>query len=355
MTVSSLRRRAACHWAAAAALVLFFQAALAQRTLPADVVQDKPAPAVNNSGIDAPLFYQLLIGEIELSSGQAGNAYQIMLDAARRTRDEQLFRRATEIALEARAGEQALAATRAWRSAHPESLEAIRLQLQILLSLNRLNDLLEPMRTLIGTTPPAQRAGVIASLPRFLQRAPDKRQTAALLDEVLEPYTADASTRTAAQVAMGHGWLAAGDADRALKLLRQAHAEDPMAAAPVLLALELMPKRPESEAVVTTYLKTPGADLGIRRAYAAALVNAQRYGDAMAQLEAVTRQQPDLAPPWLTLGALQLELRQPQAAEQSLQRFVQLVQAQAHAGRPQATRPTTTMTRPAPAVHRTRA
>jgi tetratricopeptide (TPR) repeat protein len=336
MTVSSLRRCAACHWAASAALVLFFQAALAQKTLPADIVQDKPAPAVINSGIDAPLFYQLLIGEIELSAGQAGNAYQIMLDAARRTRDEQLFRRATEIALEARAGEQALAATRAWRSARPESLEAIRLQLQILLSLNRPNDLAEPMRALLATTPAAERAAAIASLPRFLQRAPDKRQMATLLEEVLEPYTADATTRAAAQVATGRGWLAAGDADRALKLLRQAYAEDPTAAGPVLLALELMPKRPEAEAIVTAYLKTPGAELGIRRAYAAALVSAQRYVDAMAQLESLTRQQPDLAPPWLTLGALQLELRQPQAAEQSLQRFVQLVQSQVHAGPAQA-------------------
>ena len=329
MTVSSLRRCAACHWAASAALVLFLQAALAQKILPADVVQDKPAPAVNNSGIDAPLFYQLLIGEIELSAGQAGNAYQIMLDAARRTRDEQLFRRATEIALEARAGEQALAATRAWRSARPESLEAIRLQLQILLSLNRLNDLFEPMRALVGTTPVEQRAAAIASLPRFLQRASDKRQAAALLEGVLEPYTADATTRAAAQAAIGRGWLAAGDADRALKLARQAHGEDPAAAAPVLLALELMPVRPEAEAIVTAYLKAPGADIGLRRAYASTLVSAQRYVDAMAQLETVTRQQPDLAPAWLTLGALQVELRQPQAAEQSLQRFVQLVQAQA--------------------------
>jgi tetratricopeptide (TPR) repeat protein len=332
MTVSSLRRCAACHWAASAALVLFFQAALAQKTLPADIVQGNPAPAVNNSGIDAPLFYQLLIGEIELSSGQAGNAYQIMLDAARRTRDEQLFRRATEIALEARAGEQALAATRAWRSAHPESLEAIRLQLQILLSLNRLNDLSEPMRALIAATPAAERAAAISSLPRFLQRASDKRQAAALLEEVLEPHAADATTRAAAQAAIGRGWLAAGDADRALKLARQAHGEDPAAAAPVLLALELMPTRPEAEAIVTAYLKTPGADLDMRRAYAATLVNAQRYVDAMAQLETVTRQQPDLAPPWLTLGALQVELRQPQAAEQSLRRFVQLVQAQAPEG-----------------------
>ncbi len=328
MTVSSLRHLVACHWAAGAALVLFCHVAPAQQATPAAAAQDKVAPAVVNSDIDAPLFYQLLIGEIELGAGEAGNAYQIMLDAARRTRDEQLFRRATEIALQARAGEQALSATRAWRSARPESLEAIRLQLQILLSMNRMSDLPEPMRALISATPAADRAAVIASLPRFMQRAADKRQAAVLMEEVLQPYAGDATTRVAAQVAIARGWLAAGEPDRALKLARQAQSEDPAAGGPVLLALELMPSRPDAEAMVTAYLKTPGADVTMRRAYAAALVNAQRYVDAMAQLETVTRQQPDLAPAWLTLGALQVELRQPQAAEQSLQRFVQLTQAQ---------------------------
>ena len=76
-------------------------------------------PPVENSRLDAQLFYQLLIGEIELRSGEAGTAYQVVLDAARRGRDEQLFRRATEIALQARAGDQALAAVMAWRSALP--------------------------------------------------------------------------------------------------------------------------------------------------------------------------------------------------------------------------------------------
>ena len=49
---------------------------------------------------DAQLFYQLLIGEIELRSGEAGTAYRwCSMRPARR--DEQLFRRATEIALQA--------------------------------------------------------------------------------------------------------------------------------------------------------------------------------------------------------------------------------------------------------------
>jgi len=335
MTVSSLRHLAASPWVAGAALVLLCQAASAQPAAPspppAPVVQAKP-PVVN-SGIDAPLFYQLLIGEIELSAGEAGNAYQIMLDAARRTRDEQLFRRATEIALQARAGDQALAATRAWRTARPESLEAIRLQLQILLSMNRINELPEPIRALLAGTPAAERAAVIGALPRFMQRAQDKRQAAQLLEDALQPYAGDASTRVATQVAMGRMWLAAGDAERALRLARQALAEEPSSSAAVLLALELMPTRPEAESLVTQYLKSPKADTALRRAYASTLVTAQRYADATAQVELVTQQQPDLAGPWLTLGALQLELRQTQAAEQSLQRYVQLVQAQPAAAR----------------------
>jgi tetratricopeptide (TPR) repeat protein len=327
MILSSLRRLAACPWVAGATLVLLCQAASAQSATP-EAPAAPAKPPIVNSTIDAPLFYQLLIGEIELGAGEAGNAYQIMLDAARRTRDEQLFRRATEIALQARAGDQALAATRAWRTARPESMEAIRLQLQILLSMNRLNELPEPVRALLNGTPPAERAAVIGSLPRFMQRVQDKRLAAQLLEDVLQPYAGDASTRVATQVAMGRMWLAAGETDRALRLVRQALTEEPSSSAAVLLALELMPTRPEAENLVTQYLKSPKADPALRRAYAGALVTAQRYADAIAQLERVTQQQPDLAAPWLTLGALQLELRQTQAAEQSLQRYVQLVQAQ---------------------------
>jgi len=335
MTVSSLRRQAACQWVAGAALVLLCHAVSAQPATPAAPAASESAatPPVLNSAIDAPLFYQLLIGEIELSAGQAGNAYQIMLDAARRTRDEQLFRRSTEIALQARAGEQALAATRAWRTARPESLEAVRLQLQILLSMNRMQDLAEPMSALIAGTPEAERAAVIGAMPRFMSRATDKGQAATLVEQVLQPYLSATGTRAAALVAIGRGWLAAGDVERAMTLARQAQSENPDSSAPVLLALELMRVRPEAEGIVTQYLKTPDADPLLRRAYAGTLVNLQRYADAIAQLEIVTQKQPEVAGPWLTLGALQLELKQPQAAEQSLERFVQLVQAQPAASR----------------------
>ena len=146
-----------------------------RRRSPRPPIAAEPAAQVENSTLDAPLFYQLLIGEIELRDGQAGTAYQLMLDAARRTKDEQLFRRATEIALQARAGDQALAAAVAWRQALPESQDALRYQIQLLVALNRVADVDEPLALLLRQTPRPALPALIDALPRFLARATDRK------------------------------------------------------------------------------------------------------------------------------------------------------------------------------------
>jgi tetratricopeptide (TPR) repeat protein len=272
--------------------------------------------------LDAPLFYQLLIGEIELSSGEAGNAYAVLLDAARRTRDESLFRRAVDVALQARAGDQALAAARAWRQTLPQSLEALRYELQLLAALNRITEAAEPLKLLLARTPEAERSALIATLPRLFQRASDKRQAATLVEELLQPYAQAPSTRTAARVASGRAWWLAGDSARALQHAQKGQADEPMSTGPVLLALELLPAEPGAEKLVTNYLQQPAADAAVRLAYVRALSAAQRYVDAIAQLKIVTQSKPAMAVAWLSLGALQLELRQPRDAEASLQRFL---------------------------------
>jgi tetratricopeptide (TPR) repeat protein len=92
-----------------------------------------------------------------------------------------------------------------------------------------------------------------------------------------------------------------------------------------------MSTSPGAEKLVTEHLKRPGADLGVQLAYVRALSGAQRYVDAITQLKIVTRNKPELAAPWLSLGALQLELRASREAEVSLQRFL-AAQASATAG-----------------------
>lgn len=276
------------------------------------------------SALDAPLFYQLLIGELELAGGQPANAYEVILDAARRTRDPALFRRAIAIALQARAGEQALAASRAWRLAQPDSQEAVGTEVQILGALGRMTDIAEPLRTLLRLSPPATRPGLIAALPRSVARAPDRTRAAQALQDALSPLLKDPPLALAAQVATGRGWFTAGDAAQALRWAREAFERDPSAPGPALLALELMTAQPQAEALVQQHLSS-GGDPVIRMAYARELTGAQRLVDAITQLEMATRQQPSSPPAWLMLGALHLELRHFDQAETALQRYVALV------------------------------
>ncbi len=277
-----------------------------------------------NSAMDDRLLYQLLVGEMALNQGDAGTAYEWILDAARRTRDEGLFRRAADIALQARAGDQALAAAKAWRLAVPQSLDAMRLQLQIVLLLNRADAVAEPLKALLAQSPATERPGMIAALPRLLQRAGDARRVATLLDEALAPYRDEAATRVAVRVALGRVWLQAREHDRALALALEAHALEPAATSAALLALELMRERPAAESVVQSHLRQASATPALRMAYVRVLTALQRYADAAVQLETATRLQPNEAAPFLSLGVLYLELKQNPEGEAALLRYLAL-------------------------------
>lgn len=285
----------------------------------------QPATPVANSQLDASLFLQLLIGEMELSAGRAGQAYGWMLDAARRSGDDGLYQRVIEIALQARALDQALAAARAWREAKPKSVEAIRYEAQLLLAMNKLDDMAAPLSSWLAEASVVERPALISALPRLLQRANDRKQALALIERLLEPYRNDQPTRVPTLVALGRANLAAGNNAQALDLARQGQAVEPKAIGPVLLALDMLPGSAEIERVVTDYLALPDAEPGVRLGYVRTLSQSQRYADAAAQLEVLTRERPQLPEPWLSLGALRLELKQPAEAEAALKHFVELI------------------------------
>jgi tetratricopeptide (TPR) repeat protein len=297
-----------------------------------DAKADKKEP-VENSKLDRQLFYQLLIGEIQQREGEPGEAYQIMLDAARRNPDDQLFRRTTDIAVQARAGDQALLAVRAWRQSLPQSLEALRYQIQLLIALNRIGESLEPLQALLRLTPASQRIALITSLPRSYARAPDRAATATLIEQALQGSVDTAATQVPARVAVGRAWLAAGDATKALAQAQRAFQLDPSSEAAPALALEFPPGDKAAEAIVLDHLKAKPDSNAVRLLYVRSLLNAQRFADAAPQLETLTRNAPDMAQAWLTLGALHLQLREPAPATAALQKYIALVQAQGPATR----------------------
>jgi len=300
-----------------------------------DAKPEKKQP-VENSKLDRQLFYQLLIGEIQQREGEPGEAYQIILDAARRNPDDQLFRRATDIAVQARAGDQALVAVRAWRQSLPQSLEALRYQIQLLIALNRIGETLEPLQALLRLTPAPQRTALITSLPRSYARAPDRAATATLIEQALQGSVDTAATQVPARVAVGRAWLAAGDTTKALAQAQRAAQLDPASEAPAALALEFPAGDKAAETIVLDHLKAKPESNAVRLLYVRSLLNAQRFADAAPQLETLTRNAPEMAQAWLTLGALHLQLREPAPATVALQKYVTLVQAQGPAARPAA-------------------
>lgn len=281
---------------------------------------------IQNSALNGPLFQQLLIGEIELREGDLGTAYQLILDAARRTKDEQLFRRATEIALQGRAGDEAMVAVKAWRLAIPDSLDALRYQVQLLVQLNRTAEAVEPLQALVKAAPAAQRSALITAVPRLLVRSSDRNQAAQIIEQVLLPYADAPETRVAARVAIGQGWLAAINGEKALALAQSAHEMDRSAEGPAGLALQMMPGTPAAEAIVKGHLAARPDSNGVRLLYVRTLLASQRLSDATGQLETLTQNAPTLAQAWLTLGALHLQLREPVPATEALRKYVELVQ-----------------------------
>lgn len=294
---------------------------------PATAAPAPAEPAVVNSDLDAALFYQLLIGELELTASDGSTAFLVVLDAANKTKNEQLYKRAVDMALQARAGSQALVVVQAWRKALPTSIDAHRYLIELLVALNRSPEAAEPLRSLIRLTPEAERPGLIASLPRFFERTSNRKLMPEVLTDALQPYTEAPATAVASLVAIGRAWQVAGNNERALEFARRAHARDPGADGPAVLALELMPTMADAEPIVQGYLQAHPRASAVRMFYARALGFSQRYVEAMAQVDQVTRDEPAQSAPWLTLGALHLELRQPKEATVAIKTFIDRIQA----------------------------
>lgn len=244
----------------------------AQSAKPAEV-----AEPIVNSTLNAETFYKILLGELNLLDEEPRIAFALILDSARKTKDDALFERAVTIALQSRSGESALSAARAWLVATPTSLAAARYMVQISIGMNRLD----------------QPAG--------------KTDIAIALQVTKIALTTNPANEEAAQLAVAM----------------------------------MATKEPLAEQLVKSYLdnKTSKPKPEVRLAYSRALVTNSRFDEAKAQVQKLSVDAPTFAPGWLVLGTLQYQESQEiiekqgmtaaskasnTAAEASLKKYIQL-------------------------------
>jgi tetratricopeptide (TPR) repeat protein len=287
--------------------------------------QTEPEVAkINNSAMSGELLYEILLGELNLRQGEPAAGFSLLLDAARKTNDVQLYARAVDVALQARSGDGALMAARGWTQAAPQDRKANGQLLQILIALNQVTDSLGPLKKELSLVPDAERSTVISQIPRQYARVSDKKQAADIVQQALEPYLRQSTTASEAWTSMGRMRLAHNNTTAALDAARQGSAADNKALSPALLALELMGRQvKEAEPLVTQALRRQNTP-ELAMSYVRVLIELQRYDNANEQLQIVTENFPKHADAWLVLGSLQFEQGQDALAERSLARYVAL-------------------------------
>ena len=282
-------------------------------------------PPVQNSNLNAVLFYQLLLGELNVQAGEPGSGFAIILDAARKTKDEALFQRATELALQSRSGEAALQAARSWKSSLPDSQEANRYILQILLALNRTDEAGRALSAIIASLPIQEQSATIASIPRIFGRLQDKNLAAKVVEQALITAIQNPETATTAWTTIGRMKRDAGEILPAAEAARAGHAANGKAPGPIMLAMSLLNVVPaEVQPMITQYMAGDALP-DLRLGYARTLIDLDQMQPALAQLNQLTKQHPNFASGWLFLGLLQSDLSQMLLSEQSLKQYIKLV------------------------------
>ena len=289
----------------------------------AGVCAEPPAP---NSKLNAALFYQLLLGELNVQAGEPSAGFAILLDAARKTKDEALFQRATELALQSRSGEAALQATKSWKTTLPQSLEANRYTLQILLALNRIEEAGRALKTSILELPVNEQSAAIGSVPRIFNRVQDKNLAAKVVEQALSTAIQNPITAASAWTTIGRMKRDAGAIQPAAEAARSGHSANPKAPGPIMLALSLLSFVPKEVQPMITQYMSGDALPDLRLGYARTLIDLSEMQSGLVQLNQLTQQHPEFAPGWLFLGLLQSDLSQTPKAEQSLKKYLSLAE-----------------------------
>lgn len=289
------------------------------------------AGAPVQSGLTARLMYELLVGEMSFDLGdpQQGTAY--LLDAARRADDEAVYQRATDMAIQSRAGPAALEAVRAWRQAFPQSLQATRYELQVLLALGHVSETAKPVKTLLDALPAAEKVSFVAALPALYQRVASKDEALQAVETALADALKDPALAPAAWTTVGRLRLQQGDRTGALVAATLGLDAGPESQWPALLALQLFSGTGENQAepLIKRYLAGAQAKPEIQLDYVRALLERGRRADAKTELTSLVARWPQYPDGWLLQGLLAADDRHDDPAEQSLKHYLDLLDKEA--------------------------
>jgi len=279
---------------------------------------------VSNSKLTGELLLEILLGELNNSQGVPATGYSLLLDAARKSQDEGLYKRAIEIALRARSGPSALEAARAWKGAAPASKEANRYVLDILLALNKVEQSEEPLKSDIALNPQIEQPKVIAQIPQLYSQVNDKSTAATVVERSLSAYKTRSDTEAISWITIAKMRQLASMPESSLQALKKGLLADPQSALGTLLAIELASTHTAGAEDLLKPALQNQTNPSIRLQWVRSLIEMDRLNDAGQQLSEITQKFPEFPDAWLLLGSLQVEQSQVEKAEGAIKTYLKI-------------------------------
>jgi Flp pilus assembly protein TadD len=283
-------------------------------------LDDKP-PSVE---LTSDLFYKLTKAELDFKRGQWQSAYVTMMVLAQQTRDPRLARRASEMALSAKQGNEALAAIRLWRELAPESDEAAQYFLGFAVLGDDLGEAEALFAQRLKAAPVNSRPLLMFQMQQFLQRAKDKAAAFALMERVLQPYL----NTQESHLVLAQGANAASDAERARAEAKKAVEIKPDSELATLTLGQMLGDLDGTQKLFSGFLQKYPAAREVRSAYARLLVEQKQYDQAREQFLILLKEQPDNPSTLYALGIMSLQGQDTKAAEDYFKRYVQVLESQ---------------------------
>jgi len=291
-----------------------------------DAAAAPPAPHPVAAKPDLPkqelteaVLYEYLLAEIAGQRGSVGLSAQAYADLARRTRDPRIARRATEVALYARMPAAAIEAAKIWYDTEPSSMQALQTLTNLLINGKRQDEALPYLQKLIDGDASGE---VFLRLGRLLANNQDKALTLALVQQLTGPHANVAQARFAVAQAAG----AAEQYDLALVEVRAAASLKQDWDLPVMLEAQLLQRQSNAPALqrLAVYLERHPKAREVRMSYARLLVADQKYTEARAEFQTLSRDFPDNVDVVFAVGVLSLQLQDYALAETNFKRLLAL-------------------------------
>ena len=259
--------------------------------------QRSPA-AAPDEGLSPELMYRLLLGDVALQRGEPALAARAYLEAARETRDPTLARRATEIAVGARARALSIESARLWSEIDPSAQRPKQLIAALAGGAGAKgfdspgvgNDLKAELERVLAeaATSPAALGEAFLQLNRLLAYESDKQATLRLVESVAQPYPDLAEARFAvALAALNTGLKELSTSSTALREIDRALILKPGWERAAMLKGEILSKRSPQEAIayLVDYMKAHPDSKAAAGSLAELYVAQKRYAEARAIFE----------------------------------------------------------------------